>query len=110
VRDFNYVDDVVDAMLLAAERDEADGQIFNLGGSEPIDLKSLVELMIEIRGGGSYRFVPFPPEKKSIDIGDYYGDFSKIKATLGWAPRTSLREGLQKTFDYYKETLNWYLE
>ena len=110
VRDFNYVEDVVDAMLLAAAKEEADGQIFNLGGSEPIDLKSLVELMIEISGGGSYRFVPFPPDKKSIDIGDYYGDFSKIKATLGWAPRTSLREGLKKTLDYYKENLNWYLE
>ena len=110
VRDFNYVDDVVDAMLLAAGREEADGQIFNLGGSEPIDLKSLVEMMIEIRGGGSYRFVPFPADKKSIDIGDYYGDFSKIKATLGWAPRVSLREGLKKTLDYYKENLNWYLE
>src|SRR4029079_4021056 len=61
IRDFNYVDDVVDAMMLAAKREEADGQIFNLGGSEPIDLKSLVELMIEISGSGSYRFVPFPP-------------------------------------------------
>ena len=110
VRDFNYVDDVVDAMLLAAAKEEADGQIFNLGGSEPIDLKSLVELMIELRGSGSYRFVPFPSDKKSIDIGDYYGDFSKIKATLGWTPTTSLREGLQKTLDYYKENLNWYLE
>ena len=110
IRDFNYVDDVVDAMMLAAKSEEADGQIFNLGGTEPIALKSLVEMMIDINGGGSYRFVPFPPEKKSIDIGDFYGDFSKIKGVLGWSPRTSLREGLKKTFDYYKENLNWYLE
>ena len=110
VRDFNYVEDVVDAMMRVAEVEEANGQIFNLGGSEPINLKSLVEMMIEINGGGSYRLVPFPPEKKSIDIGDFYGDFSKIKAALGWAPRTPLREGLQKTFAYYKENLNWYLE
>ena len=110
VRDFNYVDDVVDAMMLAAEMDESNGQIFNLGGIEPINLKYLVEMMIEIFGSGSYRLVEFPPEKKSIDIGDFYGDFSKIKAALGWAPRTSLREGLQKTFAYYKENLNWYLK
>jgi UDP-glucose 4-epimerase len=110
VRDFNYVDDVVDAMMLAAARDEANGQIFNLGGEEPISLKSLVELMIEVNGGGSFRLVPFPPDKKAIDIGDFYADFSRINAVLGWTPRTRLREGLSKTIEYYKENLRWYLK
>jgi UDP-glucose 4-epimerase len=110
VRDFNYVDDVVDAMTIAAARDEANGQIFNLGGDEPIDLKSLVDLMIEINGSGSSRLVEFPPHKKAIDIGDFYADYSKIKATLGWTPKTSLRHGLAKTFDYYRKNLRWYLQ
>lgn len=110
VRDFNYVEDVVDAMILAAAAREADGQIFNLGGEEPIDLKSLVELMIDINAGGSYRFVPFPAEKKAIDIGDFHGDFSKIKSVLGWTPKTPLREGLRRTLDFYKENLTWYLQ
>jgi UDP-glucose 4-epimerase len=107
-RDFNYVDDVVEAMLIAAVSEKANGQIFNLGGAEPTSLKDLVDLMIEVNGGGSYRLVPFPAEKKAIDIGDFYGDYSKIHATLGWQPRISLREGLQKTIRYYKEHLNWY--
>lgn len=108
IRDFNYVDDVVEAMLLAAASENADGEIFNLGGQEHISLKTLVELMIEVSGGGSYRLVPFPPEKKRIDIGDFYGDYSKINKALGWEPKVSLREGIRKTIEYYRENLAWY--
>src|SRR5215472_4952516 len=109
VRDFNYVDDVVDALLLAAVSEKAEGQIFNLGGREPISLKQLVEMMIEINGGGSYRLVPFPEDKKRIDIGSFYGKYSKIKEALGWDPETSLRDGLQETFAFYKKNLEHYL-
>jgi UDP-glucose 4-epimerase len=109
VRDFNYVDDVVDAILLAAVSDKADGQIYNLGGDQPTSLKDLVEMMISIRGKGSYRLVPFPPEKKRIDIGDFYGDFSKISSELGWRPATPLREGLRRTIEYYNEHLQEYV-
>jgi UDP-glucose 4-epimerase len=108
MRDFNFVDDVVEALLLAGMNDQANGEIFNLGGDEPISLKDLVELMIEVNGQGSYKLVPFPEEKKAIDIGSFYSDFTKIKTTLGWQPRVRLREGLKKTFDYYKENFAWY--
>ena len=108
VRDFNYVDDVVDACLIAALSPTADGQIYNLGGDEPTSLKDLVEMMIEINGGGSYTLVPFPAEKKAIDIGDFIGDYTKIRTALGWRPRTRLREGLHKTIGFYKENLDWY--
>jgi UDP-glucose 4-epimerase len=108
IRDFNYVDDVVEAMLIAAVSEKADGGIFNLGGAEPTSLKDFVELLIDINGGGRYVLIPFPPEKKSIDIGDYYGDYTKIKSELGWQPKTNLRQGLGKTLDYYKENLTWY--
>jgi UDP-glucose 4-epimerase len=110
MRDFNFVDDVVDALLLAGMNDKANGEIFNLGGDEPISLKDLVELMIEVNGGGTYKLVPFPEEKKAIDIGSFYSDFTKIKKTLGWQPKVRLREGLKKTLDYYKENFAWYSE
>ena len=109
IRDFNHVDDVVDALLLASVSDAANGEIFNLGG-EPVSLKSLVELMIEINGGGSYRPVPFPPDKKRIDIGDFYGDFTKITNVLGWKPKTPLRDGMLDTINYYRENLPKYLD
>jgi UDP-glucose 4-epimerase len=103
LRDFNYVDDVVDALLLAASDEKAYGQIYNLGSGEFISLKDLAELLIEINRKGSYSLVTFPPERKRIDIGDYYGDFGKIKRALGWEPRISLREGLSLTLEYYRE-------
>jgi UDP-glucose 4-epimerase len=110
MRDFNYVNDVVDALLAAAVSEKSDGQIYNLGGDEPVSLKALVELLIELNGSGSFRLVPFPPEKKRIDIGDFYADYSKIAREIGWKPRTALREGLRATLHYYKENINRYIE
>lgn len=108
VRDLNYVSDVVEALLLAAAEDDANGQVFNLGGHEPINLLNLAELLIELNGTGSYRMVPFPPDRKSIDIGDYYADYRLIQGKLGWQPRVPLREGLARTLEYYRQYRNHY--
>ena len=102
-RDFTYVDDAVRAFLLAATRDEAVGEVFNLGDDDPVDLVALAELLIEVNGSGSYRLVPFPPERSAIDIGDYFGDFAKIRGRLGWTPEVPLREGLARSLDFYRE-------
>jgi UDP-glucose 4-epimerase len=100
LRDFNYVDDVVDAFLLAAASPNSVGKIYNLGG-EPVSLRALAELMIELNDSGSYQLVPFPAQRKAIDIGDYYGDFRKISSELGWRPKTTLRDGLRVTMEYF---------
>jgi UDP-glucose 4-epimerase len=102
-RDFNYVDDVVEAMLLAAVSDKAVGQVYNLGGTEVVSLKELAATLIEVNGGGTCKLMPFSDELKKIDIGDYYGDFRKIETELGWRPRTSLREGLKRSLKYYRK-------
>jgi UDP-glucose 4-epimerase len=103
LRDFNFVNDVIEALILAVINEDAYGEIFNLGDNNPISLRELAELLIEINGYGSYSIVPFPSERKRIDIGDYYADYSKIKNTLGWEPRISLSEGLSRTLQYYKK-------
>jgi UDP-glucose 4-epimerase len=103
VRDFNYVDDVVDAMLLCATTDEANGQIFNLGSDEVINLRDLAALLVELSGQGEYRIVPFPPDRKAIDIGDYYSDYGHIRGKLGWAPKVDLRQGLARTLEFYRQ-------
>lgn len=102
LRDFNYVDDCVDALLRAGVADAAVGKIYNLGSEEVINLKDLADLMIEISGSGQREIVPFPPERKAIDIGDYYSDFSLIRSELGWTPRVDLREGLTRSLAYYR--------
>ncbi|MBS4051718.1 MAG: NAD-dependent epimerase/dehydratase family protein [Methylomonas sp.] len=101
LRDFNYVDDCVEALLLAGANNEANGKVYNLGSSEVIGLKDLAEMMVSLGHGGCFELVPFPPERKAIDIGDYYSDFSLISNELGWTPKVGLREGLQKTMAYY---------
>jgi nucleoside-diphosphate-sugar epimerase len=110
LRDLNFVDDVVDALLLAAATPSAWGQAYNLGSSEPVSLEALAQRMIAIAGRGSYRFVPFPPDRKSIDIGSVRVDYGKIHRELGWEPRVGLREGLTRTLRYYEQHLHHYLD
>ncbi len=107
LRDLNYVDDVVDALILGATQDDAAGKVFNLGAPH-ISLKDLAALLIQVNGSGSYQVVPFPSELKSIDIGDYYGDFTLIYKTLGWKPSTDLHSGLTRTVKYFREHQGFY--
>lgn len=102
LRDFNYVDDCVDAILMAGANESANGKVFNLGSSEIINLKELAEMMVNLGYGGTFELVPFPPERKAIDIGDYYSDFSLITKELGWQPKVGLQEGLLRTMAYYQ--------
>lgn len=110
IRDFSYVDDVVEAMLLCAASEDANGEIFNLGADDPINLKDTAELLIKVAQTGSYRIVPFPPDRKAIDIGDYYADYRKIRSKLGWKPNVPLEEGLKRTMEYYREHASRYWE
>ena len=109
LRDFSYVDDTVDALLLAALSDAANGRIFNLAGDAVISLKELAALLIEIGGQGHMALRTFPEERKRIDIGDYYADAGLIRDVLGWQPRVPLREGLARTIAFYREHLPHYL-
>jgi UDP-glucose 4-epimerase len=110
LRDFNYVDDCVDALLLAGANDAANGKIYNLGSREVVSLKQLAETLVRLRIGGRYEIVPFPPERKAIDIGDYYGDFSMIETDLDWCPKVTLAEGLQRSVAYYEQHAAHYWE
>ncbi len=109
LRDFNYVEDVVDAFLMAAADPQSDGSVFNLGSEEVVSLKQLGELLIAVHGSGVFNVRAFPDERKKIDIGDYYSDFGKIRSMLGWNPKVPLREGLGKTLAYFQEYGSFYL-
>jgi len=110
IRDMNYVDDVIDALLIAGASHQCYGQIFNLGSNESINLLNLVKLLIEINGSGEFEIIPFPEDKKRIDIGDYYANHSKFTDFSGWHPQTSLREGFSKMMAYYKQNLDKYID
>jgi UDP-glucose 4-epimerase len=110
LRDFTYVDDAVDAFLMAASSEAANGRIFNLGGDRVVSLRELAATLARL-GTREEAFVvrEFPAERKVIDIGDYYSDFTAIRDTLGWTPRVSLEDGLARTVAFYRENLAHYL-
>jgi nucleoside-diphosphate-sugar epimerase len=109
LRDFTYVDDAVEALLLAAACNQTNGRTWNLGGDCVISLKELAKMLIEVNGGGEFGFRSYPAERKRIDIGHYYADFSRIRAAVGWEPRVALRDGLARTLAYYRDNLEPYL-
>ena len=110
LRDFTFVDDAVDALLSAAASDRANGRVFNLGGDRAVKLRDLADLLIEANGGrGGYQVRPFPGNRKRIDIGDYYADYSCISQVLDWQPRVGLTEGLAITLDFFRQHLDNYL-
>jgi UDP-glucose 4-epimerase len=102
-RDFNYVEDCVQALLLAGVSETSNGKVYNLGSDEVINLKTLAAMMTDLGYGGSYELVPFPTDRKVIDIGDYYSEFSLIRKDLGWTPKVKLSEGLPATLSYYNK-------
>jgi nucleoside-diphosphate-sugar epimerase len=100
VRDFNYIDDVVHALLLAAGNEKCYGNIYNLGSPNYYSLIQFVDILKEITGV-EFETIPFPDDKKIIDIGDYYGDYSLFAKDTGWSPKVDLIEGITRTTDFY---------
>lgn len=109
IRDLLYVDDAASAFLAAGANDQADGLAFNVGNGEGLSLQAFADLLVEANGGGSYTIKPLPGEQRSIDIGDYYGDISKIRDVLGWQPRVALRDALVRTMAYFRKYLGDYI-
>ena len=110
LRDFVYVDDVVNAFLLAGASDACNGEVFNVGGSGPVSLAELAKLLVEVAGTGRVRFADWPAERRAIDIGDFYADSSKFKRAVGWTGAVTLRDGLDRTVRYYRDHLSEYVE
>jgi UDP-glucose 4-epimerase len=109
IRDFVFVEDAADAFLRAGACTGCDGGVFNVGGREPTSHRDLVDVLIQVAGSGRVRFVPWPADKKRIDIGSFYSDSTKFERTTGWRPAVTLRDGLARTVSFYREHLTHYL-
>ena len=109
-RDLTYVDDAVAAFLLAAAHDETNGRVYNLGGNGHASLLELAQIVVDAAGGGTVRTIPFPEDRKSIDIGDFYADWSAIERDLGWQPKVGIEDGVRRTLAYYREHGSHYWE
>jgi UDP-glucose 4-epimerase len=109
LRDFNDVEDVVDALLLAGSLDTLATSPYNLGSPQRLNLRQLAELMIRLHGSGEIRLMSFPAERKKIDIGDYYSCYDRFQRDAGWQPSRSLEQTLERTIAYYREHQSHYL-
>ena len=109
-RDLLFVDDAVEALLRVATADFAPGDVLNVPGSEVTSLARIAQLMCEISGKGRLELVPYPNQRRAIDIGDFFADGARLKELIGWSPATTLVDGLRRTFDYFRPQLRSYLE
>jgi len=109
IRDFNDVEDVVEAMLIASQDCNCFGKIFNLGSEEKVSLLQLANMIQHINGSGEIKIMPYPPERKKIDIGDYHSSFTRFKDMTGWEPAITLEQTLRRTLEYYSDHLSVYI-
>jgi UDP-glucose 4-epimerase len=109
-RDLVHVDDAADAFLRVGANDACNGEVFNVGGDRPISHKALAALILEVAGSGRIEYVEWPPDKKVIDIGDFYADSTKLCRATGWKPGIALADGLRDTIAYYRQHLHHYLD
>lgn len=108
LRDYLYIDDLVDSLIQIALSEEAYGDVYNVGSGKPLSFIELAEKIIEISGKGKVDYTEFTSERKALEPGDYFADITKITNTIPWKPVTSLEEGIKKTITYYEENRNHY--
>jgi len=103
LRDYNYVDDVTEAFLLVGASEIANGEAFNLGSGKGVKFIDMVKKIIEVAGSGRYESIPWPKDRKEVEVGNYFADYAKIQKELGWKPKVELEEGLKLTVDFYRK-------
>ncbi len=103
LRDYNYVDDVTEAFLLAGAVPEAVGEAFNLGSGHPVPFYQMAETIVKIVGKGELKKIPWPEERKKIEVGSYVADFSKFSKAAGWQPEITLEDGIARTVTFYEK-------
>jgi len=108
-RDPVFVDDVVDACLACAAREKLPHTYMNVGGPEALPLAEMARTLAAA-GGCELRYREFPEGHKSIDIGSYATDSTRIRQTIGWSPETQFASGVDKTLAYYRAEFEHYLD
>ncbi len=109
LRDPLYVDDAVEAFLLAGCERDPSSTVYNVGGPAAVELREIAEMACRASAAPPPSCRPFPPERKSIDIGSYYTDSRRIARELGWTPSTPFAKGIAQTLEYYGAQLDHYL-
>lgn len=108
LRNISYVDDCVDALIVAALSDEANGQAFFAVSDNQCSVAEIANMITSVMGG-NVSFIAWPNERKEIEVGDAVISNNRIKSILKWSPAHDLHSGLIKTRSYYEGCLEKYL-
>lgn len=108
VRDYIYIDDIIEGIYSASWRDEAIGQIINIGSGKPNSFKDMVTTIVDVVGKGKIEYVPWPENYEKIETGDSIADITKMKKITSFVTKYSLKEGIEETFRYYEQFMNYY--
>ncbi|NOS86138.1 MAG: NAD-dependent epimerase/dehydratase family protein [Ignavibacteria bacterium] len=110
LRDYLYIDDLVNSLVMIAENEESYGDVYNIGSGVPVSFIELANIIIKIAGSGRVEYTDFTSERKALEPGDYYANITKIKEAIGWEPETSMEDGIKKTIEFYKKNKKNYWE
>ena len=108
-RDYNYVEDVLDALLIAATEKNAIGKAYNLGSPEPLSLEDTAKIICQKTEVGDYQMIPFPEDRKAIDVGDFICDYSAFRDQFGWEPKVIFEDGIQRSLEYFQKDIEHYI-
>ena len=104
-RDYVFVDDTAAALIQLGDSDAADGRAFNVGSGTGTALVDMASEIIAAAGGGRIEHVPWPRLAEQIETGDFVADVSRIRREIGWAPKTSLADGIARTVSFHRAHL-----
>lgn len=110
LRDPIYVDDAVQAFLEAAATPRTMSRSYNVGGPEALSLKQIADIVALTGALPQPRLVPFPPDRKPIDIGSYRTDHRRIERELGWKPQVRFADGMRRTHDFFRAEFSNYFD
>ena len=108
-RDYNYVEDVLDALLITATKEEAACKVYNLGAPDPLSLEETAKIMCQAIEGSDYQMIPFPEDRKAIDVGDFICDYTAFRNQFGWEPKVNFENGIQRSIEYFRKEIEHYI-
>jgi nucleoside-diphosphate-sugar epimerase len=102
-RDYIFVEDLAEAALALGVTPGTSGQVYNLGTGTGTPFIEMAQLVAEAVPGTQVKQVEWPTDRYFVETGDYISDITKINKVIKWAPKTSLRTGIARTVDYYRQ-------
>ncbi|RJQ64720.1 MAG: NAD-dependent epimerase/dehydratase family protein [Stygiobacter sp.] len=109
LRDYIFVDDIVDAMIKCGETENAIGEIINIGSGTSSKFSDMVHSVVKCVKSGKVEYIPWPENYEKVETGDINVDISKLQKLTSWNPKVTLEEGIHLTYEYYKKYISNYI-